>query len=187
MNNYIMQSRGKSKETTKKCIVIFFNLLGSTKMRLALFQPDIPQNTGTIIRLCACFNIPLDIIEPCGFVFSDTKLRRAGMDYHELTIINRHNSWDKFKEKQHVNRIVLVTTKATQLIDTFKFFPNDTLLFGSESSGVPTFVHETISNRVRVPISAPARSLNVAVCASIVLWEALRQESQSNNLLNDNQ
>ena len=168
-------------------MVIFFNLLGNTKMRLALFQPDIPQNTGTIIRLCACFNVPLDIIEPCGFVFSDSKLRRAGMDYHELAVINRHKSWDKFKEKQEMNRIVLVTTKAAQLINTFKFSPNDTLLFGSESSGVPTFVHETISTKVRVPISAPARSLNIAVCASITLWEALRQESQCNDLLNDDQ
>jgi tRNA (cytidine/uridine-2'-O-)-methyltransferase len=86
-----------------------------------------------------------------------------------------------------MNRIVLVTTKAAQLINTFKFSPNDTLLFGSESSGVPTFVHETVSTKVRVPISAPARSLNVAVCASIALWEALRQESHCNDLLNDDQ
>jgi len=144
-------------------------------MRLALFQPDIPQNAGTIIRLCACFNIPLDIIEPCGFIFSDAKLRRAHMDYEQRAIIKRHKSWTDFEIDNISNRMVLLTTKGNNNLDVFKFSSTDTLIMGSESSGVPETIHQKISHKVRVPISPSTRSLNVAVCASIALWEALRQ------------
>ncbi len=144
-------------------------------MRLALFQPDIPQNAGTIIRLCACFDVPLDIIEPCGFIFSDAKLRRAHMDYEQRAIINRHKSWTDFETKNTSNRMVLLTTKGNSNLDGFKFSSIDTLIMGSESSGVPEKIHQKIPNKVRVPIGPRTRSLNVAVCASMVLWEALRQ------------
>ena len=144
-------------------------------MRLAVFQPDIPQNAGTIIRLCACFDIPLDIIEPCGFIFSDAKLRRAHMDYEQRAIINRHKSWTDFETKNTSNRMVLLTTKGNSNLDAFKFSSSDTLIMGSETSGVPEKIHQKIPHKVRVPIGPSTRSLNVAVCASMVLWEALRQ------------
>ena len=144
-------------------------------MRLALFQPDIPQNAGTIIRLCACFDIPLDIIEPCGFILSDAKLRRAHMDYEQRAIINRHKSWTDFETKNASNRMVLLTTKGNSNLDAFKFSSSDTLIMGSETSGVPEKIHQKIPHKVRVPIGPSTRSLNVAVCASMVLWEALRQ------------
>lgn len=144
-------------------------------MRLALFQPDIPQNTGTIIRLSACFSVPLDIIEPCGFVFSNTKLRRSSLDYFELANIQRHISWEHFLEKQTKSRLVLVTTKAAETLGNFHFESDDILLFGRETSGVPQSVHNSIPTQVRVPMQSDIRSLNVAICAGIVLWEALRQ------------
>ena len=144
-------------------------------MRLALFQPEIPQNAGTIIRLCACFDVPLDIIEPCGFVLSDSKLRRAHMDYQQRAVINRHKSWSDFETENTSNRMVLLTTKGSKNLDEFDFSSIDTLIMGSESSGVPDTIHQKISHKVRVPISLNTRSLNVAVCASMVLWEALRQ------------
>jgi tRNA (cytidine/uridine-2'-O-)-methyltransferase len=144
-------------------------------MRLALFQPDIPQNAGTIIRLCACFDVPLDIIEPCGFVISDSRLRRAHMDYQQRAIINRHKSWTDFETKNAPNRMVLLTTKGSKNLNEFDFSSIDTLIMGSESSGVPDTIHQKISHKIRVPINPNTRSLNVAVCASMVLWEALRQ------------
>jgi tRNA (cytidine/uridine-2'-O-)-methyltransferase len=144
-------------------------------MRLALYQPDIPQNTGTIMRLCACFGVPLDVIEPCGFVLSDTKLRRAGMDYADRVRINRYASWSKFQGTRAPGRVVLLTTKAEVPIQEFRFQIDDLLLFGSESSGVPDSVHSVVDARIRVPMRPGERSLNVAVSAGIVLWESLRQ------------
>lgn len=144
-------------------------------MRLALYQPDIPQNTGTIMRLAACFGVALDIIEPCGFVLSDTKLRRAGMDYADRVDYVRHASWARFLEARAPGRLVLLTTKATQTLTRFAFRPDDLLLFGAESSGVPDAVHQTVDAEVRVPMRSGERSLNVAVCAGITLWEGLRQ------------
>ena len=144
-------------------------------MRLALYQPDIPQNTGTIIRLAACFGIPLDVIEPCGFVFSDSKLRLAGMDYTERAIVERHVSWGVFQASRAPGRLLLVTTQAAGTIDEFAFHPDDIVMLGAESSGVPAPVHEAVDARVRVPMRDGLRSLNVAVCAGIVLWEALRR------------
>ena len=144
-------------------------------MRLALFQPDIPQNTGAIIRLTACFGIPLDIIEPCGFILSDTKLRRSGMDYLNLTKIERHISWDAFIKERKQSRLVLITTRAEDSLKQFAFDNNDTLILGRESSGVPQAVHNAIPEKVRIPLDKKARSLNVSIAAGIVLWEALRQ------------
>jgi tRNA (cytidine/uridine-2'-O-)-methyltransferase len=144
-------------------------------MRLALYQPDIPQNTGTIMRLAACFGVPLDIIEPCGFVLSDTKLRRAGMDYAGRVDMVRHASWEQFQEREQPGRLVLLTTKATTSLADFRFHADDTLMLGAESSGVPDSVHAVVDAAVRVPMRAGERSLNVAVCAGIALWEGLRQ------------
>ena len=144
-------------------------------MRLALFQPDIPQNTGAIIRLTACFGIPLDIIEPCGFILSDTKLRRSGMDYLNLANIERHISWDAFIKERNQSRLVLITTRAEESLKQFAFDDNDTLILGRESSGVPQAVHNAIPEKVRIPMDKKARSLNVSIAAGIILWEALRQ------------
>ena len=143
-------------------------------MRLALFQPDIPQNTGAIIRLTACFGIPLDIIEPCGFILSDAKLRRSGMDYLNLANIERHISWDAFIKERKQSRLVLITTRAEDSLKQFAFDDNDTLILGRESSGVPKEV-QTHSQKVRIPMDKKARSLNVSIAAGIILWEALRQ------------
>ena len=144
-------------------------------MRLALFQPDIPQNTGAIIRLTACFGIPLDIIEPCGFILSDAKLRRSGMDYLNLANIERHISWDAFIKERKQSRLVLITTRAADSLKQFAFDNNDTLILGRESSGVPQAVHNAIPEKVRIPLDKKARSLNVSIAAGIILWEALRQ------------
>ena len=144
-------------------------------MRLALFQPDIPQNTGAIIRLTACFGIPLDIIEPCGFILSDAKLRRSGMDYLNLANIKRHVSWDAFIKERKQSRLVLVTTRAKNSLKQFSFNDNDTLILGRESSGVPQAVHNAIPEKVRIPMDKKVRSLNVSIAAGIILWEALRQ------------
>ena len=150
-----------------------------TIMRIALYQPDIPQNTGTIMRLAACLAVPLDIIEPCGFTLSNTRLRRAGMDYAARATVNRHESWQSFLSDRHAGRLVLSTTKGDHSLEFFRFKADDILLFGSESSGVPGAVHLAASSRVRVPLAAGERSLNVAVCAGIVLWEAWRQTSSA--------
>ena len=143
-------------------------------MRLALFEPDIPQNTGTLLRLAACFNLPVDIIEPCGFVFSDSKMRRAGMDYLTVVDCTRHPSWDVFWQKHH-GRVVLLTTKGAVAHVDFGFRPDDVLLLGRESAGVPDAVHQTVDARVRIPMRADTRSLNVAIAGAVVLGEALRQ------------
>lgn len=144
-------------------------------MRLALYQPDIPQNTGTIMRLATCFGVPLDIIEPCGFVLSDAKLRRAGMDYAGRVDLVRHTSWERFQRRETPGRLVLLTTKADTTLADFDFRADDTLLFGAESSGVPETVHAVVDAAVRVPMRPGERSLNVAICAGIALWEGLRQ------------
>ena len=146
-------------------------------MRLALFQPDIPQNTGAIIRLTACFGVSLDIIEPCGFLLSDAKLRRSSMDYLNLADIDRHISWEAFVKKRKQSRLVLITTKADRSLNQFAFDDDDTLILGRESSGVPQVVHNAIPEKVKIPMDQRARSLNVSIAAGIILWEALRQTS----------
>jgi tRNA (cytidine/uridine-2'-O-)-methyltransferase len=145
-------------------------------MRLALYQPDIPQNTGTIIRLCACMGIPLDIIEPCGFAFTSRELKRAALDYGPMADIQRHLSWEKFQDwHPKSSRIVLLTTRASQSIFDFSFRPSDTLMMGSEQSGVPEDVHDAVDHRVGIPMLPEARSLNIAVAAGIATSEASRQ------------
>jgi len=143
-------------------------------MRLALYQPDIPQNTGTIIRLCACLGVPLDVIEPCGFTFTDRQLRRAAMDYAPLAEVQRHASWTRFRDAA-AGRLILLTTRGDAAYTAFRFADDDVLLFGSEAAGVPQDVHDAAAARLRVPMRADARSLNVAVVAAMVLGEALRQ------------
>ncbi|WP_036554293.1 tRNA (cytidine(34)-2'-O)-methyltransferase [Nisaea denitrificans] len=144
-------------------------------MRIALYQPDIPQNTGTILRLAACFGFPVDIIEPCGFALSDARMRRAGMDYIDHVDWTRHNSWERFLEQRRSGRLVLLTTKADSSLQDFTFKADDTLLFGQESAGVPEEVHNRADARVAIPMQSGLRSLNLAVSASIAAWEALRQ------------
>ncbi len=145
-------------------------------MRLALYQPDIPQNTGAILRLAACMGVAADIIEPCGFIWSDRHLRRAGMDYLAHVRLTRHASWEAFvTARSGAGRLVLLTTRAPITHTEFSFRPDDTLLLGRESAGVPDGVHEAVDARIRVPLAAPARSLNVALAAAMVLGEALRQ------------
>ena len=144
-------------------------------MRLALFQPDIPQNTGAIIRLTACFGIPLDIIEPCGFLLSDKRFKRVVMDYIEEKNIKFHKSFNEFLKSKENQRIVLMTTKASISYTKFKFEENDTILFGRESSGVPEKVHKIIKNRLKIPMKNNKRSLNLATAVAIVLAESLKQ------------
>ena len=149
-------------------------------MRLALFQPDIPQNTGTLLRLGACLDVELDIIEPCGYIFSEKTLKRAGMDYLHLVKFRRHKSWEHFlqyraEHPDEYGRIVLLTTHATEPYYNFKFHPNDIILMGRESAGVPEEVHHTADARLLIPMNEKARSINVAVSAVMVVGECLRQ------------
>ncbi len=148
-------------------------------MRLALFEPDIPQNEGAILRLGACLGVPVDVIEPCGFVFDDRRLKRVALDYLDRAAIHRHVSWDAFlkarKEDANAGRLVLLSTKAEILYTDFAFRENDTLLLGRESEGAPRFIHETADARVKVPMQSGVRSLNVALAAAMVAGEALRQ------------
>jgi tRNA (cytidine/uridine-2'-O-)-methyltransferase len=143
-------------------------------MRLALFQPDIPQNAGAIARLGFCLGVGIDVIEPCGFHFSDAGFRRAGMDYAERAAIVRHQDWRAFRAAI-AGRLVLLTTKAPLAYTDFRFSTTDILLLGRESEGVPGDVHDAADARIRVPMCEGARSLNVALAAAIVLGEALRQ------------
>lgn len=144
-------------------------------MRIALFEPDIPQNTGALIRLGACFGVAIDIIEPCGFLWNDRKLKRAGMDYMEHAEIVRHPSWDAFRRARAQDRLLLLTTKAdTSYIDV-AFTADDILILGRESAGVPQAVHDAVQARLRIPIRDGIRSLNVAQAGAIVIAEALRQ------------
>ena len=144
-------------------------------LSLALYQPDIPQNTGNLMRTAACMGVALDIIEPCGFVLSDKGMRRAGMDYGELATLRRHNSWEKFREFHRESRIVLLSTKADVTLDQFTFQLGDVLLLGRESAGVPDDVHEEVACRVRLPMAEGARSMNVSNAGAIAAFEALRQ------------
>jgi tRNA (cytidine/uridine-2'-O-)-methyltransferase len=143
-------------------------------MRLALFQPDIPQNTGALLRLGACLGVPVDIIEPCGFHLDDRRLRRAGMDYLDRARMVRHPSWQAYQDVRE-GRLVLLTTAAPLRYTEFAFQASDTLLVGRESAGVPQAVHEAAAARIVVPMRPATRSINVALAAAIVLGEALRQ------------
>lgn len=143
-------------------------------MRLAVYEPDIPQNLGAMIRLCACFGVPIDIIEPCGFPLSVRGLKRAAMDYADVAEITRHADWRAF-QGTNMGRIVLLSTKSHDSLWDFNFVDGDTVLVGRESAGVPKDVHDYAECRVRLPMAAGARSLNVVTAAAITIAEALRQ------------
>jgi len=146
-------------------------------MRLVIFQPDIPQNTGTMLRLAACFGLSVDLIEPCGFVFDDRRLRRAGMDYLEGVDLTRYRSWDSYLDwrQHHPSRLLLLTTKTEERYSDIAFQPTDSLLVGQESAGVPQHVHDKADGRITIPMRPGFRSLNVAVAAALVIGEAQRQ------------
>ena len=143
-------------------------------MILCLYEPDIPQNAGSMIRLCACMGVPLHVIEPCGFPWDDKRLKRVAMDYYDLAQITRHTSWNAFLQQEY-GRLVLLTTHATHAYTDFSFHKDDILLLGRESSGVPQAVHDAVSARIGVPVKTGARSLNLVQAASMVVGEALRQ------------
>ena len=144
-------------------------------MRLALYQPDIPQNAGALLRLGACLGVPIDIIEPCGFLFTDKYLRRAGMDYLDQAEWVRHESWERFLETVNGQRLILLTARAETSYSDFAFRADDVLIVGRESAGVPAEIHEKVDARVKIPLKSGMRSINVAQAGSMVLGEALRQ------------
>ncbi|MFQ5972547.1 MAG: tRNA (cytidine(34)-2'-O)-methyltransferase, partial [Alphaproteobacteria bacterium] len=147
-------------------------------MRLVLYQPDIPQNAGALMRLAACLRVPVDLIEPCGFVLGDRMFRRAALDYLEHVDLTRHISWEQYlrsRDEAGSGRLVLLSTKGDTVYTRYRFHPTDNLMVGRESAGVPDDVHALADGRVRIPMAAHLRSLNVAVAAGMVLGEALRQ------------
>lgn len=144
-------------------------------MRLVLFQPDIPQNTGAILRLAACFGIRVDVVEPCGFVWDEPRMRRAGMDYLDAVELRRHDSWEAYLASRPSGRLVLLTTRGPTSYAEFAYRPDDRLLLGRETAGVPDDVHAAADARLVVPMRPGLRSLNVALAGAIVLAEALRQ------------
>lgn len=151
-------------------------------MHIALFEPDIPQNTGSLIRLAACMNVKLHIIEPCGFPFDDKRLRRVALDYYDAANITRHISWHHFldfRQTQNQARLLLLSTHAATPYTEFAFAPDDILLLGRETSGVPAHVRDCADARLKIPMREGLRSLNVALAASMVLGEALRQVRSS--------
>ena len=143
--------------------------------KIALYEPDIPQNTAAIIRTCACLGAKLEIIEPCGFLLSDKRFKRVVMDYMDLEKIEFYQSSEKFFEKKQNQRIVLMTTKGSISYTNFKFKSDDTILFGRESAGVPEKVHKIVKNRLKIPMNDKVRSLNIASSVAIVFAESLRQ------------
>ena len=148
-------------------------------MHIALYKPDIPQNTAAIIRLGACLNLKIHIVEPCGFNLHDSRFKRVVMDYIGLSKIIRYQDYDNFLNKNKKRRIILMTTKAKKHYHKFKFKKDDILLFGRESAGVPNNLHKTIKDKIKIPMNKNTRSLNVAMSVAIISAEALRQ----NNLL----
>jgi len=142
---------------------------------IALYQPDIPQNTAAIIRLCSCFNVPLEIIEPCGFNLNDKRLKRVAMDYLDKKKITIYESYDNFLIEKKNSRVIIMTTKTKNSCFSFKFIPKDTLLFGRESAGVLKTVHKNSYARLKIPLTKKSRSLNISIAAAITLSEALKQ------------
>lgn len=149
-------------------------------MKLVLYQPDIPQNAGTLLRLGACLGVAVEVIDPCGFVWDDRRLRRAGMDYLAGVDLTRHSSWEVYREARRASgeRLVLLTTRAPRVYTDFTFGPGDALLLGRESAGVPEAVHAEADASLRIPLRSGQRSLNVAVAGAMVLGEALRQTAR---------
>ena len=145
-------------------------------LRLALFEPDIPQNTGALLRLAASLGVAVDLIEPCGFLLDDRRLKRAMLDYAINLVMRRHSSWNSFlANRSPRERLILMTTVGAIPLHSFAFAGDDTILLGRESAGVPEAVHRAASARVVIPLRSPARSLNVALAGAIALAEALRQ------------
>ena len=144
-------------------------------LKIALFEPDIPQNTAAIIRTCACLGAKLEIIEPCGFLLSDKRFKRVVMDYMDKNEIKFYKSSDDFFQYKENQRIILMTTKASISYTKFKFNKNDTILFGRESAGVPESIHKLIKNRLKIPMKNNKRSLNIASSVAIILAESLKQ------------
>ena len=147
----------------------------STLIKVALYQPDIPQNTAAIVRLCACFGARLDIIEPCGFFLSDKRFKRVAMDYINKCKIKSFKDFTTFKKDKKNERIILMTTKAKRKYFNFKFNQYDTILFGRESAGVPQLVHKSVDYKLIIPIQKKARSLNIVSSVAITLAEAIKQ------------
>jgi len=147
----------------------------STLIKVALYEPDIPQNTAAIVRLCACFGARLDIIEPCGFFFSDKRFKKVVMDYINKCKIKLFKDFTEFKKDKKNERIILLTTKAKKKYFDFKFNQNDTILFGRESAGVSQLVHKSVDYKLIIPIQKKARSLNIVSSVAITLAEALKQ------------
>jgi tRNA (cytidine/uridine-2'-O-)-methyltransferase len=143
--------------------------------KIALFEPDIPQNTGAIIRTCACLGAKLEIIEPCGFLLSDKRFKRVVMDYMDEKEIKIYQNSDHFFESKKNQRVILMTTKGSDSYTNFKFDVNDTILFGRESAGVPKDIHGLVKNRLKIPMKNDKRSLNIASSVAIILAECLKQ------------
>ena len=143
-------------------------------MNLAIFQPDIPQNTGSMIRICSCFNIDIDIIHPSSFPLDDKSLKRVSMDYKELVNIKQHDSWEDYK-KNKKSRLILLSTKGKKSYLDFEFRTDDNLIVGRESAGVPDYIHKSVDEILKIPMKSQVRSLNVAVSSAIVISEAIRQ------------
>ncbi len=146
-------------------------------MRLAIYQPEIPGNLGAMLRLAACFGVGVDIVEPCGFAFSDKRMKRAGMDYIDHVVLTRHVDWSAFRAAQ-TGRVLLLSSKAKARVHDFTFAADDVLLFGQESAGVPDAVRDECDAALRIPLGTHVRSLNVSVAAGIALGEALRQTGE---------
>ena len=146
-------------------------------INIVLYKPDIPQNTAAIVRLSACFNLKIHIIEPCGFNLDDSRFKRVVMDYISLSQIIRYLDFDTFIKKNSKSRIILMTTKTKKFYHQFKFKKNDFLLFGRESAGVPDEIHKKIKDKLKVPLSGKARSLNIAMTVAVVTSEALKQNN----------
>ena len=149
-------------------------------MRIALYQPDIPQNTGNIFRLGACLGVSIDIIEPTGFIFDDKRFKRSAMDYLDHIDYKRHIDWQHFYDwkKENNFRLILMTTKSQKSLYNFKFNPSDILLFGRESAGVPKNIHNIVDHRLKIPMKGGVRSINLSSSVALVLGEGLRQTNQ---------
>ena len=146
-----------------------------TGPKIALYQPDIPQNTAAIIRTCSCLGVRLEIIEPCGFFLTDPRFKRVVMDYMDLSLIKFYKNYENFEKAKINKRIILATTKAKEIYSNFKFKKDDTLLFGRESSGVPERIHKNTKFKIKIPMVENKRSLNLATSAAIIISESLRQ------------
>tara|TARA_B100002052_G_scaffold294092_1_gene318307 strand:+ start:53 stop:523 length:471 start_codon:yes stop_codon:yes gene_type:complete len=143
--------------------------------KIALYQPDIPQNTAAIVRTCSCLGVQLEIIEPCGFFLTDPRFKRVVMDYMDISSIKFYKSYENFEKAKNNERVILATTKAKEIYTNFKFKKDDTLLFGRESSGVPESLHKSIKFKIKIPLIENKRSLNLATSAAIIISESLRQ------------